>query len=76
MNQELRNKTETLRNVEHQSNDAERQILGLEGDIKELERANEKGRAEVVAIQRTHQQEVSKNLELNAKINNNENVLR
>jgi len=76
LNLELRNKTDNLRNVEQQINEAERNIVGLEGEIKELERSNEKGRAEVLALQRNHQQEVSKNLELNAKINNNENVLR
>eukprot|EP00331_Platyophrya_macrostoma_P019853 CAMPEP_0176468070 /NCGR_PEP_ID=MMETSP0127-20121128/38822_1 /TAXON_ID=938130 /ORGANISM="Platyophrya macrostoma, Strain WH" /LENGTH=401 /DNA_ID=CAMNT_0017861465 /DNA_START=27 /DNA_END=1232 /DNA_ORIENTATION=+ len=76
LNHELRAKNETLRNVEQQINEAERKIYNLETDIKELERANEKGRAEVAALQRSLQQEVSRNLELNAKINNNENILR
>ena len=76
LNSELRNKTEALRDVEQEINDAERHIAGLDAEIKELERSNERARADVVAQQRTHQQEVSKNLELSAKINNNENVLR
>ena len=76
LNLELRAKGDALRNVEQQINEAEKKVYNLDNDIKEFERANEKGRAEVAGLQRAHQQEVSRNLELNAKINNNENILR
>ena len=76
LNLELRTKSDVLRNTEQQIDEAERDIQGLEADVTGLERLNEKGRAEVAALQRGHQQEVSRNLDLGAKINNYENILR
>lgn len=48
----------------------------MEADIQDLERLNERTRAEAVQQQRSVQQEVSKNLDLGARTNTLENNLR
>jgi chromosome segregation ATPase len=66
---ELRNRDENLRVSDAHVGEAQRNIQGLENEIQDLERANEKLRNELTFQQRNHQSEVTRNLELNAKIN-------
>jgi len=73
---ELRTREDNLETVERQVADTQKTIANLEGDIQDLERLNERTRAEAVQQQRSVQQEVSKNLDLTAKTNTLENSLR
>jgi predicted RNase H-like nuclease (RuvC/YqgF family) len=66
---ELRNREDNLRTSDAHVGEAQRNIQGLESEIQDLERANEKLRNELTFQQRNHQSEVTKNLELNARIN-------
>lgn len=73
---ELRTREDNLETVEKQVADTQKTIASLDADINELERVNERTRAEAVQQQRSVQQEVSKNLDLTAKSNSLENNLR
>lgn len=73
---ESRAKGDTLRRTEEQIGAADRDIRELEVETTEVEHENEKHRAELVAVQRNHQQEVATNLEATTRINHNENALR
>lgn len=73
---ELHAKTEALRQTDGAVADTQKAIMSLESDIQELERVNERHRNESIQQQRNHQQEVTKNLELNAKLASYDNTLR
>jgi chromosome segregation ATPase len=73
---ELINREGALKDLDNQVADSQRTILNLEAEIKDLERLNEKARGELVQQQRGHQNEVTRNLELNARANSLENTLR
>jgi len=73
---ELINREGVLKDLDLQCADSQRTIIGLENEIKDLERLNEKARNELLLQQRGHQGEVTRNLELNAKLNSLENTLR
>ena len=73
---DLNAREDNLRHSDAQVGDSQKAIMALEADIKELERANEKARNESIQAQRENQQQVTRNLELNAKINSAENTLR
>jgi len=76
LNLELRSKNDTLRKTEDQIGAAERDIRSLEAQVSESERTNEKAKAELIAQQKSHQQETSRGLELQSRIKNLENTLR
>jgi len=73
---ELRTREDNLETVERQVADTQKTILALDADIQDLERLNERTRAEANQQQRNVQQEVGRNLELTAKVNNLETGLR
>jgi len=73
---ELRTREDNLETVERQVADTQKTILALDADIQDLERLNERTRAEANQQQRSVQQEVGRNLELSAKVNTLENNLR
>lgn len=76
LNAELHSKEIQLRDTDAQVADAQKTILALETDIKDLERLNEKNRNEAIQQQRAHQAEVTRNLELTARANSLDNTLR
>mgnify|MGYP002623891445 CR=1 FL=1 len=76
LNAELHSKEMTLRDTDNQVAEAQKTILALETDIKDLERLNEKNRNEAIQQQRAHQAEVTRNLELTARANSLDNTLR
>jgi uncharacterized protein YoxC len=76
LTRELDAKNESLRQTDSAVADTQKAIMALEADIQELERINEKHRNESIQQQRSHQQEVTKNLELNAKLASYENTFR
>jgi len=73
---ELRTREDNLETVEKQVADTQKTIAALDADIQDLERHNERTRAEAVQQQRSAQQEVNKNLDLTAKSNSLEANLR
>lgn len=76
LNLELRSKTDTLRKLEDQIGAAERDIRNLEAEVREAEHGVEKAKGDLAVAQKTHQQENSKGMDLQAKIRNLENTLR
>lgn len=76
MTSELKSRIENLETVEQQVADSQKAILNLERDIQDAERENDRHRAEAVDKQRTHQQEVTKGLDLSARTTILENTLR
>jgi len=73
---ELHTREDNLETVEKQVADTQKTIAALDADIQDLERHNERTRAEAVQQQRSAQQEVNKNLDLTAKANSLEGNLR
>lgn len=73
---ELRTREDNLETVERQVADTQKTILALDADIQDLEKLNERTRAEANQQQRNVQQEVGRNLELTAKVNSLETGLR
>jgi len=73
---ELRTREDNLDTVERQVSDTQKNIADLDADCQDLERLNERTRAEAIQQQRVVQQEVNKNLDLTAKANSLDNTLR
>jgi len=73
---ELRTREDNLDTVERQVADTQKTIVALDADIQDLERHNERTRAEAVQQQKSAQQEVNRNLDLTAKANSLEGNLR
>ena len=76
MNGELKTRTENLEVLEHQVADSQKNILGLEKDIRDASSEVDQNRSESVQKQKAYQQEVSRNLELTAKAAVSENTLK
>lgn len=73
---ELQNREDNLRQTDAVVLESQKNIADLESDIQELEKINERGRSELLHQQRNHQSEVTRNLELNAKIGSLDSGLR
>jgi len=73
---ELKTRGENLEVIEQQVVDSQKTILSVERDIQEAERENERNRAEATRSNKIYQQEVTKNLDLTARVAVYENSLR
>jgi len=67
---------DNLETIERQVAESQKTVIALDADIQDLEKLNERTKAEAVQQQRSVQQEVHRNLDLTAKINSMENGLR
>jgi len=73
---DLRNKTDTLILLEAQIADANKNIIALNAETKDLERLNERARNDALQQQKQHQQEVARNVEFVSKIGNLDLVVK
>lgn len=65
-----------LRNLDKKIQDAEKNAKGLDRDLTDMEKINEKVKGDVFQSQKLLHNEMNKNQELNSKILNLENVLK
>lgn len=65
-----------LRNLDKKLQDAEKNAKGLDRDLSDMEKINEKVKGDVFQGQKLLHNEMNKNQELNSKILNLENVLK
>jgi len=73
---ELRTRGDNLDVIEQQVVDSQKAILSLERDIQDAERENERTKVEASRSNKIYQQEVTKNLDLTAKVAVLENSLK
>ena len=76
MTSEANAREDNLETIERQVAESQKTVIALDADIQDLEKLNERTKAEAVQQQRSVQQEVHRNLDLTAKINSMENGLR
>mmetsp|Transcript_39528 Transcript_39528/g.45983 ORF Transcript_39528/g.45983 Transcript_39528/m.45983 type:complete len:389 (+) Transcript_39528:51-1217(+) len=67
---EIKNKNDNLRYAEQQLTDQKKHILGLEADLQDLKRAQEKLRYDAQTVQKNQENEYAKNLDAQAKLDN------
>jgi len=72
----LKTRGDNLEVIEQQVVDSQKAILSLERDIQDAERDNERNRTEASRSNKIYQQEVSKNLDLTARVAVLENTLK
>ena len=67
---EIKNKNDNIRYAEQQLADQKKHILGLEADIQDLKRAQDKIRYDSQNVQKNQDNEYAKNLDAQAKLDN------
>ena len=68
MRSEIKNKNDNIRYAEQQLADQKKHILGLEADIQDLKRAQDKLRYDTQTVQKNQENEYAKNLDAQDKL--------